>query len=157
MEWHAALALCDDMMTIGVPYNIHGNWGSARMYMNDMRPCSGLSCCRSWNGVYCSKPTGPSSSLPLDRVQHSKAPLYPPPLQHSTAPHWPLVSSRRQQLSLGWRSYFWGASQSDCLQLENPKVPHGLQNTRSLKSTWPLERTVPPRGMTNPFSYYNCR
>lgn len=76
-------------------------------------------------------------------VQHSKA----PPLQNSTAPHWPLVSSRRQQLSLGWRSYFWGASQSDCLQLENPKVPHGLQNTCSQESTWHVERTVPSRGL----------
>lgn len=146
MGWHIAWVLFDDMMIVGVPYNIHRNWGSARMYMSDMGPCSGLSCCKSWNGVYCSKPTGPSSSRPLDRVQHSKA----PPLQNSTAPHWPLVSSRRQQLSLGWRSYFWGASQSDCLQLENPKVPHGLQNTR-LQNTWHVQKTVPSRGLNNTF------
>lgn len=76
VDWHTALALLDDMMTMGVPYNIHGNWGSAGLYMSDMGPCSGLSCCRSWNGVYCSKPTGPSSSRPLDRVQHSKAPPF---------------------------------------------------------------------------------
>lgn len=76
MGWHSASALLDDMMTMGVSCNIHRNWGSARMYMSDMGPCSGLSCCRSWNGVYCSKPTGPSSSLPLDHVQHSKAPPF---------------------------------------------------------------------------------
>lgn len=32
-------------------------------------------CGRIWNGVYCPRPTAPSDSVPVDRVQTHKAPL----------------------------------------------------------------------------------
>lgn len=65
---------------------------------------------------------------PNTAAGHRTRTLLISPFLCAKAPHWSAVSSQRQQLSLGWRSYFWGASQSDCLQLENPWVPHGLQN-----------------------------
>lgn len=96
---------------------------------------------------WCLLPTAPSDSAPVDHVQTHRLSTHPTQTHSDPKPHWPQVSSQRQQLSPGWRSYTWGASQSACLQLENPKVPHGLRTTRWFKSSQHKYGVAPSRGV----------